>query len=155
MHCLDYDFAQIGHVDFTYLCLVTQKCIGIPNNDEMTQAFEILPHERQWSDRLSCIVNSISGDGGPDNGRTHCSDVMMGTIVSQITSLTIVYSTAYSGADQRTHQSSASLAFVRGIHRWPVNSLHKWPITRKMFPFDNVIMHFAAPLPLLHGNILS
>ena len=64
----------------------------------------------------------------------------MGTMASQITSLTIVYSTVYSGADQRKHQSSASLAFVRGIHRWPVNSPHKWPVTRKMFPFDDVIM---------------
>ena len=43
-------------------------------------------------------------------------------------------------ADQRKHQSSASLAFVRGIHRWPVNSPHKWPVTRKMFPFYDVIM---------------
>ena len=43
-------------------------------------------------------------------------------------------------ADQRKHQSSASLAFVRAIHRGPVNSLHKWPVTRKMFPFDDVIM---------------
>ena len=53
---------------------------------------------------------------------------------------TIVYSTVYSGANRKTHQSSASLAFVRGIHRWPVNSPHKWPVTRKMFPFDDVIM---------------
>ena len=58
----------------------------------------------------------------------------------QITSLTVVYSTVYSGADQGKHQSSASLAFVRGIHRSPVNSPHKWPVTRKMFPFDDVIM---------------
>ena len=43
-------------------------------------------------------------------------------------------------ADQRKHQSSASLAFVRGIHQGPVNSPHKWPVTRKMFPFDDVIM---------------
>ena len=43
-------------------------------------------------------------------------------------------------AHQRKHQSSASLAFVRGIHRRPVNSPHKWPVTRKMFPFDDVIM---------------
>ena len=64
----------------------------------------------------------------------------MGTIASQITSLTIVYWTVYSGADQSKHQSSASLAFVRGIHRGPVNSPHKWPVTRKMFPFDDVIM---------------
>ena len=64
----------------------------------------------------------------------------MGAIASQITSLTIVYSTICSDADQRKHQSSASLAFVRGIHRGPVNSPHKWPVTRKMCPFDDVIM---------------
>ena len=64
----------------------------------------------------------------------------MGVIASQITSLMIVYSTVYSDADQRKHQSSASLAFMRGIHRGPVNSLHKWPVTWKMFPFDDVIM---------------
>ena len=70
----------------------------------------------------------------------HYIDVIMGTMASQITSLTIVYLIVHSGADQRKHQSSASLAFVRGIHRWPVNSPHKWPVTRKMFPFDDVIM---------------
>ena len=64
----------------------------------------------------------------------------MMAIASQITSLTIVYSAVYSGAHQRKHQSSASLAFVWGIHRGPVNSPHKWPVTRKMFPFDDVIM---------------
>ena len=71
---------------------------------------------------------------------THYSGVIKGEMASQLTGLTIVYSTIYSGADQRKHQSSASLAFVRGIHRWPVNSLHKWPVTRKMFPSDDVIM---------------
>ena len=70
----------------------------------------------------------------------HYGDVIMGTITSQITSLMIVYSTVYSDADRRIHRSSASLAFVRGIHRGPVNSPHKWPVARKMFPFDDVIM---------------
>ena len=73
--------------------------------------------------------------------RTHYSAVILGTMVFQITSLTIVYSTVYSGAVQRQHQSSASLAFVQGIHRWPVNSPHKWPVTRKMLPFDGVIIY--------------
>ena len=50
---------------------------------------------------------------------------------------TIVYSTVYSGADQRKHQGSASLAF-----QWPVNSPHKWPVTRQMFLFDDVIMKY-------------
>ena len=65
----------------------------------------------------------------------------MSTIASQITSLTIVYSTVYSPADHRKHQSSASLAFVWGIQRWQVNSPHKGPVTRKMLPFDDVIMN--------------
>ena len=63
----------------------------------------------------------------------HYNDVIMGTIASQITSLTIVYSAVYSDADQRKHQSSASLAFVRENPRGPVNSPHKWPVTRKCF----------------------
>ena len=70
----------------------------------------------------------------------HYCHVIVGAVASQITSLTIVYSTAYSDADQRKHQSSASLAFVRGIYRGPVNSPYKWLVTRKMFPFDDVIM---------------
>ena len=65
----------------------------------------------------------------------------MGAMASQITSLTSVYATVYTGADQRKHQSSASLAFVRGIHRGPMNSPQKWSVTRKMFPFDDVIMY--------------
>ena len=63
----------------------------------------------------------------------HYYDVIMGAIASQITSPTAVYSTVYSAADQRKHQSSAPLAFVRGIHRGPVNFPHKWPVTRKCF----------------------
>ena len=70
----------------------------------------------------------------------HYDDVIMGAIASQITSLTIVYSIVYAGTDQRKHQSSASLAFVRGIHRGPVNSPHKGPVTRRMFPFDDAVM---------------
>ena len=70
----------------------------------------------------------------------HYTDVIMGAMASQITSLTMVYSTVYSGADPRKHQSSASLAFVRGIHRSPVNPPHKWPVMRKIFPFDDVVM---------------
>ena len=65
----------------------------------------------------------------------------MTMLASQITSLTVVYSIVYSGVNQRKYQSSASLAFVREIHRGPVNFSHKWPVTRKMFPFDDVIMY--------------
>ena len=74
----------------------------------------------------------------------HHGDVVMSAMASQITSVLIVYLPACSDADQRRHQSSASLAFVRGIHRWPVNSPHKGSVTRKLFPFDDVIMHIWA-----------
>ena len=70
----------------------------------------------------------------------HYNDVIMGVMASQITSLTIVYSTVYSCTNQRKYQSSVWLAFVERIHRWPVNSLHKGPVTRRMFSFDDIIM---------------
>ena len=75
------------------------------------------------------------------NKAWHYSDVIMGTMASQITNLTIVYSTIYSDTAQRKHQSSTSMAFVKGIHRRRVNSPHKRPVTRKMFPFDDIIMN--------------
>ena len=78
----------------------------------------------------------------------HYTDVNMSLMASQITSLTIVYSHVCSGTDQRKHQSSASLAFVRGIHRGPVNSPHKRPVSRKMFPFDDVIMNPSESIAL-------
>ena len=49
----------------------------------------------------------------------------MSARVSQITGVSFVCSTACSGADQRKHQSSLSVAFVRGIHRSPMYSPHK------------------------------
>ena len=82
----------------------------------------------------------------------HYYDVMMSAIAPQITRLTIVYSTVYWGADQGKRQSSASLAFVRGVRRWPVNSPHKGPVTRQMFPFDDVIMTSWAPT--VHSNAI-
>ena len=89
-----------------------------------------------------------------DQNSNNYVDVIMGAIPSQITSLAIVYSTVYSDADQRKHQSSAWLAFVRGIHRGPLNSPHKWPETRKMFPFDDVIM--TCPRSgLVYGDVCS
>ena len=68
----------------------------------------------------------------------------MSSMASQITGVSVVHSTVCSGADQRKHQISASLTFLRGIHRWPVNSPHKGSLTGKMFPFDDVIMKKVA-----------
>ena len=88
-----------------------------------------IEHITHWYDlKFQCITQCLQV--------RHYCDVIIGVMMSQITSLTIFYSTVYSGADQRKHQSSASMAFVWGIHRWPVNSPHKWPLTRKMLPFD-------------------
>ena len=64
----------------------------------------------------------------------------MSAMVPQITGVSIVFSTVCSGEDRRKYQSSVSLAYVRGIHRWSVKSPHKGPVTRKMFPFDDAIM---------------
>ena len=99
----------------------------------------LMRHQRNWSCEIFlCATHVLCSMSVVVH---HYNGVIMGTIASQITSLTIVYSIVYSDADQRKHQSSASLAFVRGIHRGPVNSPHKWPVARKMFPFDDVIMH--------------
>ena len=83
------------------------------------------------------------------------NDDVMGAMASQITSLTIVYSVVYSGENQRKHQSSASLSFVRGIHQWPVNSPHKEPVTWKCF---HLITSSWIQLVLprrQHGNLMS
>ena len=87
------------------------------------------------------------------NKSVHYDDVIMGAIASQITSLTIIFSTVYLDTDHKKHQSAASLAFVRGIHRRPVNSPHKWPVTRKMIPFDDVIMNVHY-IPSYMGRII-
>ena len=70
----------------------------------------------------------------------HYNDVIMGMMASQITSLAIIYSTVYSGADQGNIKAPHYWPFVWGIHGSPVNSPHKWPVMWKMFPFDDVIM---------------
>ena len=74
----------------------------------------------------------------------HYSEVIMSAMASPITGVSSVYSTVCSGADQIRHQSSASLAFVRGIHRGPVNSPNKGPVTRKKFLFHDVIMWITS-----------
>ena len=102
----------------------------------------------QWFEMPWCSCNVYVNEMGYlilSHFLHHYDDVIMGTIASQITRLTSVYSKVYSGADQSKHQSSASLAFVWGIHRGPVNSPHKRPVTRKMFPFDDVIMMLPSP----------
>ena len=104
----------------------------------------------------------------------HYSDIIMGTMVSQITSIWIVYSTVCSGADQRKDQSSASLAFVRGIHRWQRGSNAKknfhlmtsWCITdyakhrqwfhgTKPVPEPMLTYHQWGPVTFTQGQFLK
>ena len=105
---------------------------GSPHHTSPSWTRNITPTKQKTHDSHFAKIDALCFD--------HNSDVIMDAIASQITSLTIVYSTVYSGADQIKHQSSASLAFVWGIHRRSVNSPHKWPVSRKMFLFDDVIM---------------
>ena len=103
-----------------------------------------------------CILGK-TGEGAivtPVMAIVHYNDVIMGAIASQITSLTIVYSTVYSDADQRKHRSSASLAFVRGIHRRPVNSPHKWPVARKCFPLMTSSCAIHASLSVFFVEVI-
>ena len=82
----------------------------------------------------------------------HYSEVIMGMMASRITNLTIVYSTVYSGADQTKHRSPASLAFVRGVHRWPVNSPHKGPVTRNAYCFHLMTSFWCVDSIVMAGK---
>ena len=127
------------HTLTTLLMIPMQKTsIGVRRGHECERMFTSL---RSLA-LLSCLRHTI--DLEPvvprEHLRNHFGNVIMGAIPSQITSLNIFYSTVCSDTNQRKYQSSASLAFVWGIHWGPVNSPHKWPVTPKMFPFDDVIM---------------
>ena len=118
------------------LLIVTSKLFRMDRANDIFEWWScdaIMTSRHEHTPRV--IVRLIRGDYG---------DVIMGVIASQITSLSIIYSNAHSDADQGKHQSSASLAFVRGIHRRPVNFPHKWPATRKIFPSDDVIMEISS-----------
>ena len=116
--------------------LLVQQLVGT-NNKEITKLRIIGVYAREpitmFPSQRDSITKGVSISYYQDVMLSHYCDVIMDAMASQITSLTIVYSIVHSGADQRKHQSSASLAFVRGLHRWPVNSPHKWPVTRKCF----------------------
>ena len=118
----------------TYACLT--------NGDiESTILNHICPMVFKYMNNYVMKLNMIKfARCNPISVISHYSDVIFSAMASKITGVSIVYSTVYSGAHQRKHQSWASLAFVRGIHRWPVYSPHKEPVTRKMFPFDCAII---------------
>ena len=116
--------------DITYATILTwmsPACFHI---------YLLVPQRNVHSDKTSFI--SYRG--------VHYNDVIMSTMASQITSASMVYSSVCSNTNQRKHQSSGSLAFVRGFPRGPVNSPHKRPVTRNMFPFDDVIRNLRRDM---------
>ena len=126
-------------------CLVAMRIVAKPLSNLVMICPTYICHEELRVN--SCYVRPCDMTSHKPAPVKHYSGVIMDTMASQIISFTIVYSSVYSGADQSKHQSSVSLAFVRGIHRWPVNSQQKWPVTRKMFPFDDVIMIIQCIFP--------
>ena len=129
--CFSYASLALGHDNGVIVCPdvseVTLTNWPVPNNSKTNSVCNL------WD---VLYVKHLK------KNLPHYNDVIMSAMASKITSLTIVYATVYSGADQ--HQSSVSLAFSRGIHRWPVNSLHKRPKMLKKFPFDDVIIIFLV-----------
>ena len=129
--------------DFTHDCLIWNSAWFVFNIFKEAYQYRIFVQTLRWSILLVNISSCIwyeQVDCTSISCLFHYNDVIMSTMASQITNLMIVYTTVYSGTDQRKHQSFTSLAFVREIHLWPVNSPHKCPVTQKMFPFDDVIM---------------
>ena len=122
---------------YTHLSVVLNLCGPVTQYGEKHLPITWTNIKLTSREMLMILVGNICSD----NAHSHYTDVIMDAMASQITSLTIVYSIDYSGADQWKHQSSVSLAFVWRIHRWPVNSPHKGPVTRKILPVDDVIMY--------------
>ena len=141
LHCERMDCDSHGYC----MCLQLGALISITDTQLLQEWCK-----RVWRRHKSflCITSTI-----------HYCVVIMSAMASEITRLTSVCSIGYSGAVHRKHQDSASLAFVRGIHRSPVNSPQKGPVTRKVFPFDDVIIFrlvvsalFAYILPCFRGR---
>ena len=78
-----------------------------------------------------------------DTGPQHYNDVIMGAMASQITSM--FTQPFIQGRRSKKTSKLRVTGLCVGIRRWPVNSPHKWPVTRKMFPFDDVIMETFTP----------
>ena len=129
MYSLFVNCVEVSPTEGTTRCIV-DKIVFHTNNVNMYMWYKTV-YYKLYLTTLTLLLH-LTSKLFKEQPHIHHSDVIMGTMASQITSLTIVYWTLYSVADQRKHQSSASLAFERGIHRGPVNSPHKWPVTRKI-----------------------
>ena len=115
------------HVPDNILCPISVITIK-PDNG-------LMDSQLQWPSSTDDIFNWNCMEGECCMPGVNQRDYNVGTRTSYLTGVQIVYSTVCSGADQRNHQSSASLAFVRGMHRWPVNSPHRGQYRGKCFDY--------------------
>ena len=131
IHVVSAMLLKTAHTDLTYrqVSNISRTLVGYYICFCSSRTILLIHTTMQWNWFVHIHVDSMTAF----KSCTHYNDVIMSTMASQITSIAIVYSTVYSDADQRKHQSSASLAFARGIHRGPVNSTHKWPVAQKCF----------------------
>ena len=138
-HCC---FAVATPVTYEWIWIMAYVFTKLKNMRKLWNIGNQQSTSHPWLDFMCIFMINRKWDHKIRQYYDHPSKLQWGhnELAAQITSLMIVYSNVYSGADQRKHQSSAALAFVWGIHRWPVNSLHKGPVTWKMFPFDDVII---------------
>ena len=125
-----------------YIAVTPHEHQGVLNHCQIDYLFNSLFSKKQGGSHCGRLFPSQTANKAfpyhdviisQNFASTHYGDIKMGAMASQITKPTVVSSTVYSGADQRKHQSSASLAFVRGIHRWPVNSCTKGQYRGKCF----------------------
>ena len=92
------------------------------------------------SDFLLAMMTPLHGNALRITSSFFIRDVKVGDMECNITGIRTVCPVVCSGAHQRKHQRSASLAFVRRIHQWAVDSSYTGSITREMFPFDSVML---------------
>ena len=110
--------------------------------------------QKLWEDGPHESVNNFA----VSTTMQHHSDVIMSMMTSPTIGVSMVYSTICSGADHRKRQRSVPLAFVRGSHRWPVNSPHKGPVTWKNVfilwrHHDAYILHGIRCILCLCGHV--
>ena len=136
-----YVFRVVLESKFVLSGFCRVKCGGLTNHRITWNR----SHFTFWQDQIAGISSSEKNVNSYNcksmyMKTNHNSGIIMSEMASQITGVSIVFPIVCSGTYQRKHQSSASLVFVREIHRSPVGSLHKGLVTGKIFPFDDVII---------------
>ena len=129
-----WNFSRNSNIFFQKNALENVVCVIASISSRPQWVKDVLPHSLIAEKLRFTIFSTQNKDVLPSEFlNTHYCDVIMSDMTTQITGVSIVYSTVCSGADERKRQSSASLAFARGNHQWLLNSNHKGPVTRKIY----------------------